>query len=179
MSIPTKEAIVHAKKTKNHNQPAHPPCCAPGHEGTDHLPSPPRARDAWSGAARLVGARWNSPAGGPDPRAAVKRLEAATVNLRSPCPCPAAAGSPTGAAGTGEERSESRGHWRVSTGPDSGDTAVAGTAAESTAVGSPRKVCERAAERWSTDPERPIPAGTVWNCGSVPHHGGPSNEKRI
>lgn len=67
----------------------------------------------------------------------------------------------------------------MSTDPDSGDTAAAGTAGESTAVGSPKKVCGRAAERWSTDPERPNPAGTVWNCGSVPHHGGPSNEKRI
>lgn len=64
----------------------------------------------WSGAARPVGARSSSPAGGPDPRAAVKKLEAAAVNLRSPSPHPAADGSPTGAAGAGEERSESTGH---------------------------------------------------------------------
>lgn len=65
----------------------------------------------WSGAARPAGARSSSPAGGPDPRAAVKTLWAAAVNLRSPCPAsPAADGSPTGAAGAGEERSESTGH---------------------------------------------------------------------
>lgn len=49
----------------------------------------------------------------------------------------------------------------MSTGPDSGDTAEAGRAGENTAAGSPKKGCERAAERWSTDPETLSPAGTV------------------
>lgn len=177
-SVSSKKKLLSKPKIINHNQPAHPPCRAPGREGTARLPCP-RARDVRSGAARPVGARSSSPAGGPDRRAAVKRLEAAGVKLRSPCPHPAAVGSPTGAAGAGGERSESTGHWRASTDPDSGDTAAAGTAVESTVVGSPRTVCVRAAARWSTDPERPNPAGTVWNCGSVPHHGGPSDGKRI
>lgn len=114
---------------------------------------------------------------GPVRTAEAARPEAAPAERSSPSGPRlrlAAAARPMRPAGSGAGSSGSTGRSRGSTGPGSGSERAADTVAGNTEAGSPMRVRETTAARWSKDPRATqSPAGTGASCGSRHRHAGP------